>query len=201
MQQDMGALNPSAAAGKPDDLMIMPRSPQWPEVQRACLEKNNYMCAACGIQGAGLVQVHHMIPFQYCVAYGRPELEFNPQNLVPLCEGPQTKDHHIAIGHLGDFQHVNQDVKKDITGTWKDLARAAIEQLPDFIARRKWPDKPVSPADEAALIALMDDWYGPKPLATIDELLQQWYGFKSSSSGIASPDISNDAPTTNASGS
>jgi hypothetical protein len=201
MQQDMSALNPSAGTGKQVDLLSMPRSPQWPEVQRACLVKNNYMCAACGIQGAGLVQVHHMIPFQYCVAYGRPELEFNPQNLIPLCEGLQTKDHHIAIGHLGDFQHLNQDVRTDITGPWKDIAGAAIEQLPDFIARRKWPAKPVSPADEAALIALMNDWYGPKPQESVDVLIQQWYGFKSSTSGTASSDISNDAPTSNASGS
>lgn len=201
MQQDLGALNPNDESRKLVDLLSMPRSPQWPEVQRACLEKNNYMCAACGIQGAGLVQVHHMIPFQYCIAYGRPELEFNPLNLIPLCEGPQTNDHHIAIGHLGDFQHLNQDVRTDVTGPWKALARAAIELLPDFIARRKWPAKPVIPADEAALIALMNDWYGPKPQESVDELIQQWYGFKSSTSGTASSDISNDAPTSNVSGS
>jgi 5-methylcytosine-specific restriction endonuclease McrA len=78
MQQDMSALNPSTATKKPIDLFSLPRSPQWPEVQRACLEKSNYTCAACGIQGKGLIQVHHIIPFQYCIVYGRPELEFNP---------------------------------------------------------------------------------------------------------------------------
>ena len=201
MQQDMGALNPTAGTDRSVDLLSMPRSPQWPEVERACLEKNNYTCAACGIKGAGLVQVHHMIPFQYCVAYGRPELEFNPQNLVPLCEGPQTNDHHIAIGHLGDFQHLNQDVRTDITGPWKDLAAATIEQRPDFIARRKWPDKPVSPADEEALVALMNQWYGPKPQESVDVLIQQWYGFKSSPSGSVSSGMSNDTPISNASGS
>ena len=84
MQQDMSNLTPSSETGQSVDLLSMPRSPQWPEVQRACLEKNNYTCVACGIQGEGKVQVHHIIPFQYCVVYGRPELEFNPKNLIPL---------------------------------------------------------------------------------------------------------------------
>ncbi len=198
MQQDMSDLSSSGMTGQPVDLYSMPRSPQWPEVQRACLVKSNYTCAACGIQGEGRVQVHHIIPFQYCIVYGRPELEFNPKNLIPLCEGPETNDHHVAIGHLGDFQHLNQDVLTDITGPWKALARAAIELLPDFIARRKWPVKPVSADDEAALIALMNQWYGPQPSESIDELLQQWYGFKSKRS-TPSRDISTDTPTADSS--
>ena len=186
MQQEMSALNPSAGTVQSINPFSLPRSPQWPEVQRACLEKNNYTCAACGIQGKGLIQVHHIIPFQYCVVYGRPELEFNPKNLIPLCEGPNTNDHHVAIGHLGDFQHLNQDVLTDITGPWKALARVAIEILPDFLARKKWPVKPVSADDQAALIALMNQWYGPKPKASIDELIEQWYGFKPSKRGTSS---------------
>jgi hypothetical protein len=201
MQQDSSDLNPAAGAGHPNDLLSMPRSPQWPEVQRACLEQNQYKCAACGIQGAGLVQVHHIIPFQYCIVYGRPELEFNPKNLIPLCEGPQTNDHHVAIGHLGDFQHLNQDVLTDIMGPWKDLASAAIELLPDYLARKRWPVKPVCADDLAALTALMNQWYGPVPSASIDELIQQWYGFKTSRDGTLSSDVSNDAPMSNPSGS
>jgi len=199
MQQDMSNLTLSSETGQSVDLLSMPRSPQWPEVQRACLEKNNYTCVACGIQGEGKVQVHHIIPFQYCVMYGRPELEFNPKNLIPLCEGPGTNDHHIAIGHLGDFQHLNQGVLTDITGPWKDLAWVAIEILPDFIARRKWPAKPVSADDQAELIALMDQWYGPKPSESIDELLQEWYGFKPKK-GSFSSSINADAPTPDSGG-
>ena len=145
MQQDMSNLGPSMESGQSADPFSMPRSPQWPEVQHACLEKNNFTCAACGIQGEGKVQVHHIIPFQYCVVYGRPELEFNPKNLIPLCEGPGTNDHHVAI-----------------------------EILPDFLARRKWPAKPVSADDQVALIALMNLWYGPKPSVSIDELIHKW---------------------------
>jgi len=200
MQQDMSALNPSAGAVNPNDLFSMPRSPQWPEVQRACLEQNQYKCAACGIQGAGLVQVHHIIPFQYCIVYGRPELEFNPKNLIPLCEGPQTNDHHVAIGHLGDFQHLNQDVLTDITGPWKSLAKAIIEKLPDYLARKRWPVKPVSVDDQAALTALMNQWYGPMPSESIDVLIQQWYGFKSSSSSASSSGMANGAPPSNPGG-
>jgi hypothetical protein len=199
MQQDMSAPNPSAGAEQSLDLLTMPRSPQWPEVQRACLQKNQFKCAACGIQGAGLVQVHHIIPFQYCVVYDRPELEFNPKNLIPLCEGPQTNDHHIVIGHLGDFQHLNQDVLTDITGSWKDLAAAAIEILPDFLARRKWPAKPVSTEDQAALITLMNQLYGPKPQESVNVLIQQWYGFKPKGNTLSS-DVGNDAPTSDPGG-
>jgi hypothetical protein len=201
MQQDMSAPNPSAGAAQSLDLLTMPRSPQWPAVQRACLEQNQYKCAACGIQGQGLVQVHHIIPFQYCIVYGRPELEFNPKNLIPLCEGPQTNDHHVAIGHLGDFQHLNQDVLTDIAGPWKALAKAVIEKLPDFLARKRWPVKPVSADDQVALTALMNQCYGPKPQESVDVLIQQWYGFKPSRGGTLSSDMSNDAPTLDVSGS
>jgi HNH endonuclease len=200
MQQDINAINLSGGAGQAIDPFSLPRSSQWPEVQQACLEQNQYMCAACGMQGKGLVQVHHIIPFQYCVVYGRPELEFNPKNLIPLCEGPGTNDHHVAIGHLGDFQHLNQDVLVDITGPWKDLAKAIIEKLPDFLARKRWPVKPVSVDDQAALIALMNQWYGPKPPESVDVLIEQWYGFKPKG-GTLSSGMSSDAPTTNTGGS
>jgi hypothetical protein len=200
MQLDMSAHNPSGGTGPAIDPFSLPRSPQWPEVQHACLEQNQYKCAACGVQGETLMQVHHIIPFQYCVVYGRPELEFNPKNLIPLCEGPGTNDHHVAIGHLGDFQHLNQDVLTDITGPWKALAKAVIEKLPDFLARRKWPVKPVNPDDQAALIALMNQWYGPKPQESVDVLIEQWYGFKPKG-GALSSGPSSDAPTTNAGGS
>ena len=39
MQQDMSNLTLSSETGQSVDLLSMPRSPQWPEVQRACLEK------------------------------------------------------------------------------------------------------------------------------------------------------------------
>jgi len=186
MQQDMSALSPSSGTGRAIDLFSLPRSPQWPEVQHACLVQNQYKCAACSIQGQTLVQVHHIIPFQFCVVYGRPELEFNPKNLISLCEGPGTNEHHVAIGHLGDFQHLNQDILTDITGPWKDLAKAVIEKLSDFLARRRWPVKPVSADDQTALIALMNQWYGPKPQESIDVLIEQWYGFKPSKRGTSS---------------
>jgi hypothetical protein len=175
MQQDMDALRPPNEPGQVFDLLNIPRSPQWPAVQHACLEQNQNKCVACGLQGAALVQVHHIIPFQYCVVYGRPELEFNPKNLIPLCEGPGTNDHHIAIGHLGDFQHLNQDVLTDISGPWKGLTNAEIEILPEFIARKKWPTKPVSLDDQNALAALMNQLYGPKPQASIGDLIKEWW--------------------------
>jgi hypothetical protein len=59
----------------------------------------------------------------------------------------------------------------------------------------------VSPEDQAALIALMNQWYGPKPQESVEVLIQQWYGFKSSKGGTLSSDMSNGAPTPNANGS
>jgi hypothetical protein len=62
-----------------------------------------------------------------------------------------------------------------VSGPWKDLTKAAIEILPDFIARRKWPAKPVSLDDQNALTALMNQWYGPKPQESIDDLIKTWW--------------------------
>jgi hypothetical protein len=58
----------------------------------------------------------------------------------------------------------------------------------------------VSPEDQAALIALMNQWYGPKPQESIEVLIQQWYGFKPSRGGTLSSDMSNDTPTSGVSG-
>jgi hypothetical protein len=89
------------------------RSPEWPKV-----EKEHLMffplCAVCGISKA--VQVHHIFPFHYCIALGRPDLELDQRNLITLCEteeGRPTDDHHLLIGHLDDFKSSNLNVVND----------------------------------------------------------------------------------------
>ncbi len=52
----------------------LPRSPQWPRVERAHLKKQPHcVCCKPGTNTHGGLQVHHMFPFHYCVALGRPD--------------------------------------------------------------------------------------------------------------------------------
>jgi len=175
MQQDKNALGsgPAAEQGVTDPFSV-PRSPRWHEVERAFLSQHQ-VCAACDVQGEGRLQVHHIIPFEYCIYLGRPELEFNPKNLMALCEGPGTNDHHISVGHLGNFQFLNQVVEQDVTGPWRGLAKAAIELLADWKAREKWPNKPLSADECNRLTALMEQRYGLKPQESIDALIDMWW--------------------------
>ena len=55
--------------------------------------------------------------------------------------------------------------------------------------------------EQTVLIALMNQWYGPKPQESVGVLIEQWYGFKPSKGGTLSSGMSTDAPTTNAGGS
>src|SRR2546425_7598800 len=106
MQQDTNPQSPVIhAAPDPRDAVLadygLKRSWQWGEVEQAFLARNNYKCAMCSITGSTLVQVHHIAPFHYISSPNiqRGDLEFNPQNLVSLCQGPGTYDHHILVGH------------------------------------------------------------------------------------------------------
>lgn len=180
MQQDINALDSGPGAAQvPSDPFSIPRSNYWPNVKNAHLAKHP-VCEACLVQGDGppqvVPQVHHIIPFQYCVYLGRPELEFHPNNLITLCEGETTSDHHIAIGHLGDFQYLNEAVEQDVTGPWKGLLKAALEKLADWLGRERWPQKPLSEAQKTRLRALMTSRYGDKPQQSVEELIVMWWG-------------------------
>ena len=178
MQQDMTSLNSgSGTAPVSPDSFSTPRSKYWYGVERAFLSiPKNSVCAACNVSGAGQLQVHHIIPFQYCVFLGRPELEFHPNNLMTLCEGTGTNDHHIAIGHLGDFQHLNEAVEQDVAGPWKGLLKAAIEKLTDWIHRERWPQKPLTDQEKARLLALMTSRCGEQPSGSVEALIALWWG-------------------------
>ena len=89
------------------------RSEHWPEVEKAhkAMEPN---CAVCGISEA--IQIHHVIPFHYCIHLGRPDLELDHRNLTSLCEsesGKPEQNHHLLIGHLNDFKSSNVKVRED----------------------------------------------------------------------------------------
>lgn len=213
MQQNTNPQNPGDQAGlDPRNSVLaeygLKRSPQWDEVEQAFLARNNFQCAMCSITGRGLVQVHHIAPFHYISSPNiqRGDLELNPQNLVPLCQGPGTNDHHELVGHLGDFQFFNEGARADMIGPWKAiLPTAQLKQLADWIARHQnhFPLVNVMTSQDITnFIALLVTWYGPKPQASVDVLIEQWYGFKPrQNGGTGAPNASTSAPASNTSGS
>lgn len=80
------------------------RSPKWPGVRQAHLEKNP-KCIACG--GTAHLQVHHVVPFHIA-----PERELDPTNLATLCESKKYGVNcHLFAGHKGTYKSVNKDWK------------------------------------------------------------------------------------------
>jgi 5-methylcytosine-specific restriction protein A len=82
-----------------------PRSPQWPDVRKAHLEKEP-SCRACG--GTQNLEVHHIKPFHLF-----PDLELVDSNLITLCM-EQGHPCHFMFGHLLDYQAYNLDVQADV---------------------------------------------------------------------------------------
>jgi hypothetical protein len=138
-----------------------PRSPHWPAVERTVLHLHPY-CACCGAAKADKgLQVHHHLPFHYCIALGRPDLEIDPRNLIVLCETEHNDpepNHHLLLGHLGNFKSDNVHVDQDIT-LFAGMDAAAIAADPRWLARRATRLKPLddmTDEDKADFRALMD---------------------------------------------
>ncbi len=81
---------------------IVPRSPDWAEWVPHWL--GNKTCAICG--GKYRLVAHHIVP-----VYKNSELEFEPSNLIPLCEGRFSCNCHLTFGHLGNWNFMNSKVK------------------------------------------------------------------------------------------
>ena len=90
-----------ATAAKSSD---NPRSPHWPAVRDAWLEKHP-TCAACGTDEH--CEVHHVKPFSYY-----PELELEESNFMTLCRKPG-HNCHLRIGHSGDWKSWNPHARED----------------------------------------------------------------------------------------
>jgi 5-methylcytosine-specific restriction protein A len=88
------------------------RSGHWPVVRRDFLAGKD--CAACG--GKTKLEAHHIVPFHV-----HPEKELDVTNLIPLCEGLDWFNCHLAIGHLGSFQSYNLNVVRDAAAWRKKL--------------------------------------------------------------------------------
>ena len=146
------------------------RSEHWPAVERAVREANP-RCAACDptASEAG-VQIHHIFPFHYVVALGRPDLELDPRNLISLCETEHDKpapDHHLLIGHLGNFKEGNLLVREDATGRYHALDEATIRgdaewQAEEHAGRLKALDA-MSDDEKRAFRARLDAELPPDP--------------------------------------
>ncbi len=98
------------------------RSPEWPKVEEEH-RRLQPTCQACkpGADPHAGLQVHHIFPFHYCIALGRPDLELDQRNLITLCEneaGQPGENHHLLIGHLDDFQSSNLSVVDDAEQTF-----------------------------------------------------------------------------------
>ena len=102
------------------------RSLHWPAVERAFLAIHP-RCAACG--EATAVVAHHILPVPHCQALGRPDLELDPRNLVTLCQSTPDAlcdDHHLYLGHLGDYHAFNLRIREDAAGRFKGSRKARL---------------------------------------------------------------------------
>lgn len=133
------------------------RSSQWSTVagEHLLLEP---VCKACGSKDN--LQVHHVLPFHFCILLGRPELELDQRNLITLCEGAE--NHHLLLGHLDDWQSYNQDVRSDAAGPFYGMTGASIRANPSWQAQEKkrppaWAQ--MNDANKAAFRLLMDTLY------------------------------------------
>ena len=80
------------------------RSDKWPAVRASWL-KLHPTCAACG--SAKNIEVHHKTPFHI-----NPALELDPNNFITLC-AEMGVEHHLHVGHLGNWKNFNRNVEND----------------------------------------------------------------------------------------
>ena len=119
------------------------RSPKWSWVQKA-FEKAFPYCFCCGKKkkfpnGRGL-QTHHIFPYHYVILAGRPDLELDKRNLGNFCEdekGIVTEDHHLIVGHNGDFRNFSPTAMEDATKTFHGMSKAKILTDPRYIKKTK----------------------------------------------------------------
>ena len=82
------------------------RSPGWLVFKRNYEKTHPKKCPICENTKCDL---HHKRAFQ-----SNPELETNEENVVWLCNGIGTLQHHRGVGHLGNFQSINENIDEDI---------------------------------------------------------------------------------------
>lgn len=135
----------------------IPRSPKWPGVEKAHLAiQPRCVCCEPGADTKAALQVHHIFPFHYCIALGRPDLELDQRNLITLCEdedGKPGENHHLLVGHLDDFASSNLNVVDDAKATFHGMSATAIRADVKWQAKvktRLLPLDKMTPADKQA---------------------------------------------------
>jgi hypothetical protein len=162
------------------------KSDLWHEVEYQYLHVmlDHDYCVACGLRGEGLLQVHQIVPVEFCFLIGREDLTVNPLNMVTLCEGQEKpNNHHVTLGHLGDFHWYNPDVHTDITGPWKDLHENAIKEqfLEEWTARRDGAVKfPPQGEQLDQLNTSVLQTFGPKPPGTWQDFVELHFKLRTS---------------------
>ena len=112
------------------------RSSKWAKTAKKYL-KEHPACEICG--ETEHVQVHHIFPFHYAIALGRPDLEFDFRNLITLCQsqdGEKEQNHHLLIGHLNDFRSSNLNVRSDVE-KYKNKTMNEIKEDKDWLIEQR----------------------------------------------------------------
>jgi hypothetical protein len=111
------------------------------------------MCCKPGTNPRAGLQVHHIFPFHYCIALGRPDLELDDRNLITLCEdeaGKPGQNHHLLVGHLDDFESSNLAVVRMRRGAFYGMDAEAIKSDMTWL-RKKVSRLPVGAGSEGGV--------------------------------------------------
>ncbi len=113
------------------------RSVEWKNLAKAHLQTHPF-CLACGCKSvSGYLSVHHKYPYQLCNAVGRADLVFDERNLITLCDGRGSEEHHLLLGHLGDWASFNPEAITDATTTFFQKKSAFIRSNELWITKSK----------------------------------------------------------------
>ena len=126
------------------------------------------LCVCCR-KGTNLqfkTQAHHVIPFHYCIALDRAPAASDARNFITLCEteqGDAADNHHLLVGHLGNFKEANLNVMHDATLTYYGFSKAALTASLAFETQIKTlrlkPLEDLTDANKVQLVALIDRWF------------------------------------------
>lgn len=159
MQQSSTSPTPGADAGTSIALRYgIERSPLWEKTQREYLEANP-QCAVCSTNS--IIQIHHVMPFHLCHLVYRGDLELDERNFIPLCEEPGN-NHHLLLGHLGNFESYNQggrasilELGKSIPGLSEEAIKADVAWI-QLMGNRPKPWEQWTHAEKLAFRQILD---------------------------------------------
>jgi hypothetical protein len=107
------------------------RSPLWPAAEEAHRKQQpDCVCCTGNESQHAPVQVHHLIPFHFCVLLGRADLELDSRNLLTLCERENhhpCPDHHLLVGHFEDWQSFNYSAQADAIGRFHGMSEPQLK--------------------------------------------------------------------------